>query len=211
MSAVPRGSLRAGLCLFLLGAPGCQVAQSCRMPTGGLERMLEQPRYDAFGESRFFSDGLTMRAPPEGTVRFDAPTPKGALATGFGADGGFVREVPLQLTREQLEQGRKQYEIVCATCHGLTGTADTPVARNMPLRPPPALVDVPYREYPPGRIYRAVQEGFGLMPPFRTHLPSAEERWAVVAYVKVLQRSQHARLADVPQDVRARLLSGSGP
>lgn len=205
-----RALRRLVLALVLLSLAGCQVGQSCRMPEGGLERMIEQPRYDAYGESRFFDDGLTMRHPPEGTVPFGAATPTGVLATGLTSEDAFALELPIELTRAVLEQGRERYEIVCATCHGVAGTSETPVARNMPLRPPPALVEPPLRDYPPGRIYRAVQEGFGLMPSFREHLPSPEERWAVVAYVQALQRSQNASLEDVPEDVRASL-TRSGP
>ncbi len=197
-----RRSLVAGASLITLGVASCQVGGAFEPPQGGLQRMIDQPRYDAFAASGFFDDQLTMRQPPDGTVPFGAGAspaePRGVVS------GEYVARVPLTLTPALLELGRERYDIVCATCHGVLGAADTPVARNMELRPPPALVTPPVVSYPAGRIYEAIREGYGFMPSYAALL-SIEQRWAVVAYVKALQRSQNATLADVPADVREQL------
>ena len=106
-----------------------------------------------------------------------------------------------------LQTGRKRFEIICATCHGLVGDGRSLVARNMSLRPPPSLHD--YASRPDGYIYQVITRGFGLMPSYSAELP-VEERWAVVAYVRALQLSQRSNLAASPPAVRARL-QGEAP
>src|SRR5213075_2566109 len=97
---------------------------------------------------------------------------------------------------ELLQLGRSRFEIFCAACHGLLGDGDSIVARNMALRPPPNLLAPPYSERLPGSYYRTITFGFGLMAPYSAELDN-RERWAVVAYLKALQRSQSGSIEDV--------------
>ncbi len=90
----------------------------------------------------------------------------------------------------------------CAACHGLAGDGDSPVARNMALRKPPSLHEPRIRALPAGRLYAVVRDGYGLMPSYAEEL-SVGERWAVVAYVRALQLSQGARLAELPPELRS--------
>jgi hypothetical protein len=76
----------------------------------------------------------------------------------------------------------------------------------MSLRPPPSLQTPSVRSFPPGRLFRIISEGYGMMPPYRAELPN-EARWGVVAYLRALELSQNAPLALAPSDVRARLMS----
>ena len=181
----------AALSAAALLVAGCDV----------LDPMMEQDKVRPYRPSDFYPDGIAMRAPPAGTVAVGAALPP-EVGTGLAADGAPLQRVPVAVTPELLQAGRKRFEIVCAACHGLTGDGKSLVARNMSLRPPPSLHD--YAARPDGYLFQVASRGFGLMPSYSAEL-SVEERWAVVAYVRALQLSQRARLSDAPPEVRARL------
>ena len=152
-------------------------------------RMYEQPKARAQHQTSLFPDGRVNRVPPLGTV---------------------ARERPLELERAApamtlalLEKGRRRYDIVCATCHGLTGEADTVVAGNFAQRHPPSFHEPRLREKDDAWLFNAVTLGYGVMPSF-PDLP-VEERWAIVGYVRALQLSQRATLDQAPPEEQARL------
>jgi len=159
----------------------------------GFERMVIQPRFTAFQANPFFSDGRAMRLTPDGTIARGVVAGPGAVVVGTTA-GQPVDRIPVPLSRPLLERGRERYDIYCAACHGILGTAATPVAAQMVLRPPPSLHEPRIRGMLPGRLFQVVSEGYGLMPGYADVL-TVEERWGVVAYVHALQLSQAARLS----------------
>lgn len=159
-------------------------------------RMYEQPRYDEYEPSAYFANGTIMRHPPAGTVPRSRPLVSPEVSAGV-RQGVPVERVPIEVTGELLARGRNRYDVFCAPCHGVTGTSQTQVAENMRLRPPPALVLPPVRDYPAGRIYRAVADGYGLMRSYAAELP-LRDRWAVVAYVQALQLGQQVALDALP-------------
>lgn len=163
--------------------------------------MQRQQKYKAYQASEFHEDGLAMRAPPAGTVPFHAAV-DGPVLTGAGPDGKPLPRSPVAPTPRLLATGRKRFDIHCATCHGLLGDGESQVALNMALRRPPSLHL--YRDVADGYIYQVISQGFGLMPSYAAEL-SPEERWAVVAYVRALQLSQHAAADDLPAPLRSRL------
>jgi hypothetical protein len=171
-----------------------------------------QPKANRYRESKFFADGLTMKAPPEGAVPRERITLNARLTTGRETDGPiqsngepmpmYVTSVPIPVTRKLLDLGRKRYDITCGTCHGTLGDGDSIVARNMALRPPPSLHR--YTDRPAGYIYEVATKGFGMMASYAAEL-TVEERWAVVAYIRALQLSQSMPAATLPADVRGKL------
>jgi mono/diheme cytochrome c family protein len=163
--------------------------------------MLQQPKVKPYRKSVFYPDQLAMRAPPPGTRPEGAPV-EPAVATGRNPDGTPVARIPVAVTPQLLETGRKRYEVFCAVCHGVLGNGQGPVARNMSIRQPPSLLDSGQR--PDGFFFTAITDGYGYMPSYRPWL-STEERWAVVSYVRALQLSQRSRVDEAPPDVRARL------
>jgi mono/diheme cytochrome c family protein len=163
--------------------------------------MMQQPKGKPYRKSAFYPDQIGMRAPPPGTVPAGAPVEVAAM-TGRNADGSPVARIPVPVTPELVELGRKRYDVFCAVCHGVLGDGQGPVARNMSIRPPPSLLQSGQR--PDGFFFTAITEGYGYMPSYRPWLGD-EERWAVVAYVRALQLSQGTRIEQTPPDVRARL------
>lgn len=181
----------------------------CPVDFQGWGGMKQQPKALPYRENAFFEDERVMRPPPPGTVPRDRRGKDRFFLTGRDTpDGGFVESIPLPLTHEVVEGGRKSFDIHCATCHGLLGDGNSQVARNMALHPPPSLLDLP--PYPDGYYYDVISVGYGLMPAYGEKLTPGQ-RWAVVAYVRALQASQRARLEDVPPELRPRLLKEGPP
>lgn len=188
----------AVLAAVLLAA--CSKDQTFVEPEGGWQRMMKQPRYTPFDESRFFADGRVMQAPPDGTVSRDFPTGGPDVTRGY-TDAGYVDHIPVTVDAALLDRGRERFEVFCAPCHGIRGDAQSVVGNNMPLVPPRNLLLPQIRAYAPGRIFRVASEGFGLMAPYNVQL-TVQDRWAVVAYVRALQLSQDVALGDLPPDVQ---------
>ncbi len=158
-----------------------------------LERMIEQPRYEPYAASSFFEDGSAMRTPPAGTV----PRASGASRSTAPA------RPPLE--RALLERGRERFDIYCAPCHGLDGTARTHVAVMMRLRPPPSLHEPRIRARDVAQLQRLIRTGYGLMPSYDALLTGTDE-WAIAFYVQALWLSQRAPLDRLPPDLRERAL-----
>ena len=184
----------AGL-LAALGLAGCPA----------YDPMQRQAKYKAYQQSEFYGDGLSMRAPPAGTVAYKA-VGDAEHQTGLGPDGKPLARSPVAPSPQLLQLGRKRFDIHCALCHGVLGDGESLVALNMSLRRPPSLHL--NRDVADGYLYQVISQGFGLMPAYSAEL-SPEERWAVVAYVRALELSQHATLDQLPADLRARV-AGEG-
>jgi hypothetical protein len=197
----------------MLGLSALSMLASACIDENILDQMADdQPKANRYRESKFFDDGLTMKAPPAGTVPRERITLNARLTTGREPDGPiqtngeplpmYVTTVPVPMTRKLLDLGRQRYDITCGTCHGVLGDGDSIVARQMALRPPPSLHR--YTDRPAGYIYEVITKGFGMMASYAAEL-TVEERWAVVAYIRALQLSQGTPAADLPADVRQRL------
>ena len=185
-----RSALGAALCLSTV--LGCEV---------DLERMLDQHKAKAYRETPFFEDGLVMRSPPRGTVPVTRVTGAPLLTTGM-ADGAYATRLPLPVDAALLARGEDRFRIFCGVCHGPLGDGVSPVSENMTLRRPPSLHEPRIRELPPGKLFRVIAEGYGLMPAYADQLP-IRDRWAVVAFVRALWLSQDVALVELPPDLRA--------
>jgi mono/diheme cytochrome c family protein len=187
--------MRAAICcIVLLG--GCERT----IERLDFERMREQQRLDVYDAVPTFPDGSTMRAPPPGTVPWSSE-PRD-LAREEGMQGSVeLDEIPIAIDRALLERGRDRFDRFCAACHGVLGTGNPAVVENARLRPPPSLHEPHIRVQPPGRIYRTIHRGFGLMPAYAAQL-DVRDRWAVVAYLRVLWRSQDASLDSLTPALR---------
>lgn len=193
------------LSITLVTPIGCDNTQSIHPIDPGLERMLRQPRVDPYEGSDFYTDGRAMREPPAGTVPRDRSLGPAVLRYGV-EKGAYALQIPIPVTRAMLALGRERFEAICAACHGILGDGQSAVAEDMQLRRPPSLIALPIRDYPPGRIFETASQGYGLMPSYADLLP-LEERWAVVAYLRALQLSQHARIDTLPTEIQTRLRS----
>ncbi len=175
--------------------------------------MDNQPRYKTQQAAAWFADGRAMRPPVAETIaRGDLDLHEG-LATGR-VGSAWLDRFPAEaaVTPESMARGRRQYDIFCAPCHGLDGRGGGMVAlRAAALAEagwvkPASLHEERIRQQPVGQIYATIAEGQATMPGYAAQI-SVVDRWAIVAYVRALQRSSSGRLEDVPAEHRSKLES----
>jgi len=171
--------------------------------------MDNQPKYKAQSRNPVFADRRAMRPPVAGTVARGATLGNPALASGkVGED--WVEIIPIEVDRDLLERGRERYDVYCSPCHGLVGFGDGMVAKRADellegtWTPPTSFHTDLLRERPAGHLFNTISNGIRNMPAYGPQIP-VEDRWAIVAYVRALQRSQNATVDDVPPDIRAQL------
>ena len=180
--------LPTAICLLFLGA--------CR------QKMANQPRYDPLETSDFFADGMSARPRVAETVArgelstdpfFDTGKINGAVADGF----------PVPVSRELVDRGQQRFDIYCSECHGRLGDGNGMIPSRGYRRPPSYHIPR-LRTAATGHFFDVMTNGFGAMPPYGSMIPP-QDRWAIVAYIRALQISQNATVADVPPADRAKL------
>ncbi len=164
--------------------------------------MHNQPKYIPLRDSAFFADGSSARPLVDDTV------PRGMLqddAAFYTGKNGNVEldTLPFPLTKQVLDRGQERYDIFCAPCHDRTGSGFGMIVRRGYRQPPSYHIDR-LREAPIGHFFDVMTNGFGAMPDYRAQL-APRDRWAIAAYVRALQLSQHASAADIPAGDRDKL------
>jgi mono/diheme cytochrome c family protein len=171
--------------------------------------MDNQPKYKAQSRNPMFADRRAMRPPVVGSVARGTILGDPALTSGkIGED--WVEVIPVTVDSDLLERGRERYDIYCSPCHGLVGFGDGMVAKRADellegtWTPPTSFHSELLRERQVGHLFNTISNGIRNMPAYGPQIP-VEDRWAIVAYVRALQRSQNAITDDVPPDIRAQL------
>lgn len=127
-----------------------------------------------------------------------------AMAAGQGQTGqGFSNTFPFPVTKEVMDRGEERYNIYCSVCHDLTGNGLGMVVRRG-YRKPPSFHEDRLRQAPAGYFFDVITNGFGAMPDYAVSI-NPRDRWAIVAYIRALQLSQRATIADVPPEERSKL------
>jgi mono/diheme cytochrome c family protein len=164
--------------------------------------MHDQPKYKPLRESEIFADKRSARPPVPGTVARGTLREDEAYYTG--KDGKeFLTRLPMPVDPALLARGREQFEVFCSPCHGRTGRGDGMVVQRG-FRKPPSYHSDRLRQMPVGYFYDVIANGFGAMSDYAAQIP-VRDRWATVAYIRALQLSQYAPVADVPAEKRAEL------
>lgn len=153
--------------------------------------MEDQPRLDAQKADSFFADGHGMQLPPTGAV------PRGYMPILAKSPEEAGKELinPLPVTAEVLQRGKVGYDIHCAVCHGFLGTGK-PLLDKSYKALPADLQSSTVMNVPDGYIYFVISKGKGSMPSYEADI-SPGDRWAIVHYVRALQRSLHAKEEDL--------------
>ena len=165
--------------------------------------MKHEPKFQhPYQESDFFPDGRASRTPPADTVARDNLRLDDALYKGK-VNGKEVTELPFPVTPELLNRGQERFTIFCSVCHGPLGKGDGMIVqRGFPA--PPSYHLARLRNAPIGHFYDVMTNGWGKMYSFNDRI-SVKDRWAIAAYIRVLQLSQNGRMSDVPEAERAEL------
>jgi mono/diheme cytochrome c family protein len=160
--------------------------------------MHDAPRYEPLEASAFFSDGQSARMPVANTVSRNPLADTDELLYTGKVNGVLANEFPMPVTAAVLARGHERYDIFCSPCHGRTGKGDGMIVQRG-MRQPPSFMDDRLRNAAAGYFFDVMTHGFGAMQDYAAQIP-VEDRWAIVAYERALQFSQHAAVGDVPGD-----------
>jgi mono/diheme cytochrome c family protein len=173
--------------------------------------MHNTPTAQPLRESLFVKDASTSRLPVEGTIARGTLQDDAAFFTGKES-GAASNALPFALTAAVLDRGEERFNIYCTPCHGVSGRGDGMIVRRG-YRQPPSFHLERLQTAPIGHFYDTMTNGFGAMPDYRAQI-APRDRWAIAAYVRALQLSQHATAADIPAEERQKLAqqpaAGSG-
>jgi len=162
--------------------------------------MGNQPKNKPLSPSDFFADGRSVRTPVENTVSRSSMDNDQLMVTKDSTN------FPMPVNDALLDRGQERYRIFCSPCHGIQGDGNGMIVMRGMKRPPSYHQDR-LRQAPNGYIYDVITNGFGQMYNYAAQVPP-RDRWAIVAYVRALQLSRNARVADLPADDREKLNSG---
>ena len=164
--------------------------------------MHDAPRYEPLEASAFFDNGgsarmLVANTVPRGYLREDE-----LLYTGR-VSGQFANMFPMAVTAAVMARGQERYNVFCSPCHGRTGVGNGMIVQRG-FRQPPSYGEQRLRDAPAGYFFDVMTNGFGAMQDYAAQVPVAD-RWAITAYIRALQLSMNATVADVPADRRSDL------
>jgi mono/diheme cytochrome c family protein len=198
--------LAAGLmAVAIMLIAGKRGDMSRRPPIEVFPDMDRQPKLRPQTANEFFPNGLSSQLPVEGTIARGSAYQETPLNTGkIAGTTNWVETIPLPVTHQLMERGQNRFMIYCAPCHGALGDGKG-ITTKFGMTVIADLHDTATRkvvQQPDGQIFNTISYGKTLMGPYAANL-SIEDRWAVVAYVRALQRSRLATLDDVPEAKRA--------
>lgn len=174
-----------------------------------------QPKYKAQRDNPLFEDRRAMRKPPEGTVAVGHLKNDDHLHRGK-IEGAWARTFPRQITPsvETMARGKERYEIFCAPCHGYSGAGDGMIHKRASALqeagvpggwvPPTNLQQETLHEQPVGQLFDTITNGVRTMPAYGPQIPT-EDRWAIIMYLRALQRMRVASLSDLTPQQRSAL------
>jgi len=193
--------LRRNPSILLAAVAASALLGACR------QDMHDQPKFIPLRESGFYADHRSARPIIEGTVARGHLDDDELLDTGK-ANGQDAAEFPFAVTAEVMARGQERYNIFCAPCHDRIGRGNGMVVRRGYRQPPSFHIDR-LRQAPVGHFFDVMTNGFGAMPDYRAQVP-ARDRWAIIAYIRALQLSEHTTLDAVPPEERNALAPGTG-
>jgi mono/diheme cytochrome c family protein len=199
------------LTVLVLALAGCRGWRSERQPIHPNLNMDFTENFKAQRPNPFFEDNMAMRTPPPGTVaRARLQTAENApYLLGRDAGGQFVETMPVDITAALLARGQERYNIFCTVCHGAVGDGQGIImvgnqGQGYGYVPAPTFHSDASRALSDGYLYDALTNGIRNMPGYGHQIPVAD-RWAIVAHIRALQRSQHAAAQDLPSPEAQRL------
>jgi mono/diheme cytochrome c family protein len=178
-----------------------------------IQDMDNQAKIKPQQRNPMFADRRGMRPPASGTVARGELALDGVVNRGLrdGSDAtSWVETIPVPVSMQTMRRGQQRYDVFCSPCHGLAGYGDGMVSKRAEdlqegtWTPPSSLHTDLIRGRPVGQLYNTITNGIRNMPAYSSQI-SVEDRWAIVAYIRALQRSQGAAIDDVPSELRPSL------
>ena len=167
------------------------------------DRFHTESAIESKGLKTLFTDGRQMRRPPEGTIARGFMHEDNPFNTGM--DGKlYLGKMPIQVTEEVIADGQTRFNIYCSPCHDRTGLGQGLVPKHALNFHPANLMEDRVVQLADGDIFNVITNGRRTMPPYFEQV-RVEERWHIIAYLRVLQRAAHSTVSDVPEADRANL------
>lgn len=182
----------------------CLSAVPAVMSLAGCNDMSDQAKYKPLRPSAFYADG-SSRPLVEGTVARGHARTDELMYTGK-IKGRLADTFPFPVTAEVVHRGQDRFNIFCSPCHGRLGKGDGMIVQRGFPRPNSFHADS-VRVLPAGFYFDVITNGFGRMYSYAPSIP-VRDRWAIVAYVRALQLSQHASLKEIAETDRRRVMEG---
>jgi len=202
-SQLPTSNFQGGLGVVTILITAAIALGACR------QDMHDGPRYRPLRASQFFTDGSSARTLVANTVSRNPLAESDELLYTGKINGTLANAFPMPITAAVLARGQERFNIFCAPCHGRTGQGDGMIVQRG-MRKPPSFMEDRLRNAAAGYFFDVMTHGFGAMQDYAAQIP-VEDRWAIVAYERALQFSQHAAVNDVPDDKRADLDRPAAP
>ncbi|MCK9686275.1 c-type cytochrome [Scleromatobacter humisilvae] len=196
---------------LLLVAAACALAGCERT----MKNMYVQPKLGPDAGSPLWADGKGSRPPPPGSVAIASGDLAKTSSGRHGRDEIEAREAadaasaPPRIDLALLRRGQARYDVDCAPCHSIVGDGDGMVVRRGFPRPP-TFHQARLRDVPDRHLFDVITQGYGVMVPYADRV-TPQDRWAIVAYIRALQLSQDAHVADLPVDLQAGLRALPAP
>jgi mono/diheme cytochrome c family protein len=180
------------------------IAGLLLLSIGCRQDMHDQPKYIPLRSSAFWADGMGSRVQVTGTVARGQLRADAYYYTGKNG----VKEgdrFPFPITQAVLDRGQERYNIYCTPCHSRIGDGNGMIVQRGYAKAASLIGDSRIVQAPVGHYYDVITNGWGAMPDYKSQIAPAD-RWAVSAYIRVLQMSQNASMNDVPPEMRGRVL-----
>jgi cytochrome c5 len=185
-----------------LVSTGCAGTASKETPVEVFGDMAHQPKYKPQAVGKHFSYDMSTAGPVAGTVAMGGYQPNDIFNTGV-ENGNYVGVMPMTPTRESLKVGQAKFNTYCSPCHSRVGDGRGIVGQKSGWIAS-SLIDKRATEMADGYLYHVIANGVRSMPAYRNQIPVAD-RWAIVGYLRVLQRAANGTMEDVPADMKGRL------
>ena len=179
------------------------------LPLTGCDNLKSGTKIKPLTQSKFFADGQSSRQPPAHSIAYEDLRVDTLLYAGRNPDGTLTTQMPWPVDASVLARGRVQFMAICANCHGADGYGQGIIVRRG-FPSPPSYHEPRLLAAPVGHLYDVIANGYGAMYPYKS-IVDVNDRWAIVAYIRALQRSQHAAVADVPPAALANLREEATP
>jgi mono/diheme cytochrome c family protein len=192
------------LVLIVVSIAGCRGDLSRRPPIELFPDMDRQPKIRPQTLSRLFPDGLGSRLPVVGTIARGSRYEAIPFNTGrIPGTTNFVELLPVPVTDQLLARGRERYQIYCQVCHGATGDGKG-ITSKYQMVGVASFLDPRLVAMPDGEIFNTITYGKNLMGAYGPQV-DVPDRWAIIAYVRAIQRAGLATTDDVPEPMRSTL------
>jgi mono/diheme cytochrome c family protein len=191
------------LALAAVALTGCAGQTSRNTPIEMWPDMKHQDKSKPQTESKFFGDHRATRMPVPGTIARGFLKEDDAYFAGIVA-GQYVGRNPETINADLLKLGQTKFNTYCSPCHSRTGNGKGIVALKEPTWQPTNLHEDRVKAMVDGEIFSIITQGRRSMPSYRFQI-TEKDRWAIISYLRALQRTTSGTLADVPQELRADL------